>query len=429
MSDTKASNDRMRKLISAHRDMLLTREHIVFFGVTEGAAFAKGVIEELGAHIHCTVDNNPLRQGGMWQGVPIYPPDYLKGLESVLAILCTEHMGEKRQQLKSYGLHDEDILDLVPGRGSFLERGFHLLKCLMTYAKFYQDGKELILCPYPGTGDAYLTGRYLSAWLKKQGLVKEDYKILVTGGAFRKVMEIYGYTDLQLISRKECEQLKILLAYFGGVRLHIRFMLYWGLIWQNIYRIENIKGISFHSLFVRTVFGVEPLEPLPFVNKAGAEDCSCLFSKYKLKPGRTVILAPYANSFVEELPKAWWEELAGELATRGLKVYTNSSGDTEPVIAGTEKIFLSYEEMYRVLETAGYLIGMRSGLFDLMNEAECTKVVIYQEFITKERMNFFSLKNMYGRKDAYEYQLENSENGRLQLKNTILEEVFANGRI
>ena len=405
----------------------MSKEHIVFFGVTEGAIVAKGVIEEFGASIHCIVDNNPLRQGGQWQGVPIYSPDYLKGMDSVLVILCTEHMGEKRQQLHSYGLQNEDILDLVPKRGSFLARGWYLLKCLATYARLYQEGEELILCPYPGTGDAYLTGRYLSAWLKKQGLAKGRYKILVTGRAFQKVMDTYGYTDMQLISREECEQLKILLAYFGGDRLHMHFMLYWGLIWQNIYRIENIKGISFHSIFVRTVFGVQTLESRPFVKVAEADEGRGLVSGYGLQPGRTVILAPYANSFNEELTKDWWEGLAVELTARGFKVLTNSSGDKEPVIVGTEKLFLSYEDMFKVLSVAGYLIGMRSGLFDLMNEAECTKVVIYQEFITKERMNFFSLKNMYDRQDAYEYQLVNSEAGREQLKNKILEEVFANG--
>ena len=237
-------------------------------------------------------------------------------------------------------------------------------------------------------------------------------------------MDTYGYTDMQLISREECEQLKILLAYFGGDRLHMHFMLYWGLIWQNIYRIENIKGISFHSIFVRTVFGVQPLESRPFVKEAEDDESHGWESRYDLLPGRTVILAPYANSFNEELTKDWWEALVDELIARGFKVFTNSSGDKEPVIAGTERVFLSYEDMFKVLGVAGYLVGMRSGLFDLMNEAACTKVVIYQEFITRERMNFFSLKNMYGCRNAYEYQLANTPEGRQALRQRILEEVF-----
>ena len=95
MSDNKASTDRICRLISASRQQIMSKEHIVFFGVTEGAIVAKGVIEEFGASIYCIVDNNPLRQGGQWQGVPIYSPDYLKGMDSVLVILCTEHMGRR----------------------------------------------------------------------------------------------------------------------------------------------------------------------------------------------------------------------------------------------------------------------------------------------------------------------------------------------
>lgn len=398
---------------------------IILFSVSEATQKAKNIVVENGGQVVAFVDNNLIQQNRLLEGIPVLKvEDIDKSNEENFIIICGGLWYEKEQQLHELGISPKNIMVIKNSCEIFIIKLAKLLKAwfiLKKLKKMY--GNQILLCPYPGTGDAYLTGRYLQNYLSNNSI--NNYTILVTGKVFKKVLEMYGYDNIYQITLYECEQLKELLTCFGGERLGIHYMMYWGLRTQNIYHIENYKRISFSELFKKAVFEDD--------NEAFAELTYCEDKEYideiintkKIIPGKTVILAPYANSFSHELTLEWWEELVSILKKHNYKVFTNSSSEKEPVIKGSEPILLKYEDMYPVLEVAGYFIGVRSGLFDLMGSAKCKKIVIYQEYLSNERMNFFSLNNMQLCDDAVEFKLVNTKDKkRVLLKNIISEIEF-----
>jgi ADP-heptose:LPS heptosyltransferase len=99
------------------------------------------------------------------------------------------------------------------------------------------------------------------------------------------------------------------------------------------------------------------------------------FKRLGLKPKRTVILYPVSYS-APLLPNKFWEELAEEIKKKGYTVATNVIGN-EKEIKGTIPLYTSIEEKFASAEIAGTVIGIRSGIFDVISYANCKKIIIY----------------------------------------------------
>lgn len=393
----------------------------VLFGISEGTQLAAHVLWEKVQEIVCIIDNNPIWQGKEIWGRCIFSPTQLvtKANENIVIVICGGFVYEKVQQLYSLGFKRKNIL-VIKQKCGFIEDKIEFFSAWGTYKKLRRRYRgELLLCPYAGTGDAYLTGMYLNEYIKKRKI--DEYTILVLGNAFKRVLALFGFEKAEIISKNENEKLKKIIDYAGGQKLGIHYLMYWGLAHQNTYRLEGYKDVSFAEMFRLCTFkGFCTEKPqLPsFSNKK--DHIEELIKKYALIPDKTIVLAPYANSFQNELDMAWWENLADELKNKRYQLYTNSSGDSEPAIKGTNPIFLSFMDLVPVLDICGYIIGVRSGLFDLLSTSKCKKIVIYQDFMTEERMHFFSLINMYHCSDCYEFKLNLTEMGKLELKHKII---------
>jgi len=99
------------------------------------------------------------------------------------------------------------------------------------------------------------------------------------------------------------------------------------------------------------------------------------FKKLGLKPKRTVILYPVSYS-APLLPNEFWEKLAEEIKKKGYNVATNVVGN-EKEIKGTIPLYTSIEEKFASAEIAGTVIGIRSGIFDVISYVYCKKIIIY----------------------------------------------------
>ena len=95
-----------------------------------------------------------------------------------------------------------------------------------------------------------------------------------------------------------------------------------------------------------------------------------------LKKGRTVILAPYAGSFQSNIPSEAWERLVHSLKSMGYDVCTNCYGEKERPIKNTIPIQFSYEEGIPLIEYAGGFVAVRSGLCDILSQANCSMVIL-----------------------------------------------------
>jgi hypothetical protein len=156
-------------------------------------------------------------------------------------------------------------------------------------------------------------------------------------------------------------------------------------------------------------FGMEmPYEPPFFSDFDYVRE---LFTQKALPKGRTVIIAPYANS-AKMLPPWFWEKLTRSLSQMGYKVCVNINSKTEiNPFTDIEEISFSYKESVAVLEYAGFFIALRSGLCDIVSSAKCKKIILYPEpaavfdYLTHRcDMEFSSLRRMGLSDDAIEIE-------------------------
>lgn len=91
-----------------------------------------------------------------------------------------------------------------------------------------------------------------------------------------------------------------------------------------------------------------------------------LFTQNHLERGKTVLLAPYSTGLKEyEIPQTFWVKIVTELKYRGFTLATNCAG-MEKCIPGTIALNIPYHQIVPFLEKAGYFIGIRSGLCDIV---------------------------------------------------------------
>lgn len=88
-----------------------------------------------------------------------------------------------------------------------------------------------------------------------------------------------------------------------------------------------------------------------------------LVNKNLIDPGKTVLLNPYANS-CSGIPVSFFELVAKECIKSGFTVITGVHGDQQP-IRGTTGIEFGLEKTISLVNSCGYVIGMRSGFLDL----------------------------------------------------------------
>jgi hypothetical protein len=107
-----------------------------------------------------------------------------------------------------------------------------------------------------------------------------------------------------------------------------------------------------------------------------------------LPVGRTVLLAPWANTWRCRLSDAWWIGAVRFLTGKGFSVVTNVGnrgrsfdGATPtvplPMIPGTIPVEVPVGEIIPFAEYCGYFLGARSGLCDLLARAQARKMVLY----------------------------------------------------
>ncbi len=132
------------------------------------------------------------------------------------------------------------------------------------------------------------------------------------------------------------------------------------------------------------------------------------FERFNLPEHRTVILAPYAKS-VKPIDFNWWIKIRDILLKSGFQPVTNVGLNEKP-IEGTQGITIPFEEIIPFSELAGWVIGIRSGLMDILSSSKCKLTVLYPEQfvefnndkVSVKVINNFGLKKINNRIEEYE---------------------------
>jgi hypothetical protein len=379
-------------------EMIAALEALNFDGKT---VFAFGhcnateeMIDYLITHsIHATaiLDNNATKQGNVYKEIPITPPKYIQEFANTnsIVLIANRFYEQMSEQLRKLGYNGEiakileynsfaeySLSDETVKRKT--ERMLGGMEILKKIRKDYPD-QHLVICPHNALGDVYWAMSFLPAY------TASDTVVIVNGEGCRQVAEIFGRKNISL-SNNEMEEFTQAIIFNKEQNCIIAH--HDKIYTDNAIKYLNKHFISFIDYYRYIVFGldkfaesIQPSHNLPFENTAG------------ILQGKTLIISPYAKSIVQ-LPSKFWQNIIQEYKNKGFMVCTSVAGNEKP-LENTIPICFPLNQAIRAAEYAGYFIGIRNGLCDIINSAICEKTVVFPDCIystTKMKVSeFFAL--------------------------------------
>lgn len=290
-----------------------------------------------------------------------------------------------------------------------MRRGYRVYRSIL---KTCGDDVQIYVEHYPGTGDIYITCALLEKLIAKNKIVG-PYVITIIGKGSVKIANLLDVQKTVLLTQRQSDDLLMFYRFMGPEHIKNITVLHYSPIMFHtsiLDQMASYNGLDFMTMYLATVFPGETWEEAKkFPVCTNPERVSEYFDERGLIPEKTVVLFPYANT-IEPININIWEKLAQNLREDGFMVCTN----VEPggvSIPGTESIFVPYADLVPFVEQCGCIVGLRSGIFDIIADAKCCKVVLYPtpnffKFGVGTIFDYFSLINMGIAKRTYEFEFE-----------------------
>lgn len=272
---------------------------------------------------------------------------------------------------------------------------------------------------------------YTKAYTEAYGIT--DFRYVITGGAAEALCRACGVSDYVKINMDEMFLLRKFVRFMD---MPDRRVTVCNEIWSytnlGVNTIGYGKYDNFSMCYKKSVLAlkgdnIKPQCPLKKVSKG----IDKIFRENNLIEGKTVLLAPHTN-YLKPLPARMWTELADSLQKEGFAVCTNCGSADEPPIQGTIPISLRFEEICDFIETAGYFIGVRSGLCDVISSCKAKIFVVYPKCMQSRFISadlYFGLRRMQltDSEDIKEY-VWNPEEPAEMVSDRILADVLCKGQ-
>ncbi|MDR1192652.1 MAG: hypothetical protein LBK98_00545 [Peptococcaceae bacterium] len=419
----------MRKRIArlARRGALRDKK-LILFGATLIAGEINACLLERGLTLSGIIDNDHRKIGAVCQGLPVQSPDgALLPYDSDAAVLIFSggFYREMTSQLVRLGYaRDRQIFILntkadesLPIMASRLARVLRGLAAYRKLAGRLTGRGTVFVAPYSGTGDIYLIGLFFSEYLQQKAI--KDYLFLVVNGACAKVAAMFGIGNIVVTRPTTIDSLILCHTFLRADWPLVELNDGWGR--ETSQWLRGCKGLNFEKMFRYLVFGFDsnaPHRPPSPGDHRRAIDA--LFQRHGLRQGKTVVLSPYSNTLFG-LPDDLWQNIVRHCVSLGYTVCTNCAGQREKPVAATPGIFFPLDQAVAFVEAAGFFIGARSGLCDIISAAACRKIILYDRsvlFYASSQIAYFSLGQMGLGNDAIE--IEYSDATRAQCLETIL---------
>lgn len=331
-----------------------------------------------GYTVEAILDNNTAKQGMSYRSIPVVAPGRILGRKNAVICIVSRAYASMRAQLKSmgysgevYGLVDYDSFSeysLSEETRCRMEERIRRGKISLEHMKRKYRGMFQVYCPFAALGDVVLAMSYLPYFLRRKGI--SEYVVIVVGNACADVAKIFGAKAVEVLTQKEMDEQVQAVIYQRDtdsfIAHHDRPYV------VNLWKILSVKKIPFEDLYRIGVFGLsDDFKPYSPVKLAAYEKLE------EIPAGKAVILSPYAKS-VANLPGKYWDSIVEYCTGKGYRVYTNVVGE-EKELAGTFRLEVRLGELQSVVERAGIFIGLRSGLCDVLREADCRKIAFYPD--------------------------------------------------
>ena len=370
-----------RNLNGLVKEGVLDRKKIYLFGHCNATEELVRLLEEKGFKVEAILDNNTEKQGKIYCGVVVRPPQAVMAESPEQSVVCivARAYAAMSDQLKRLGytgqirkLADynsfaeyslsEETIALKQKRA---EEGMGLLEALEQ--RYPQSFK--ILCPFSALGDIYDTMSYLPYFLRRKGI--RSYMVGVVGKACAEVVRLFGPCHVESFSQKDMDEMIQAALYTHAADIFIAHQDRPYVV--NLHRALYVKCIPLEKIYCCGVFGLPvdtaPCKPVCRQEYGGPE---------RIPAGKSVILSPYAKS-VTALPDMIWEQIVDSYLEEGYQCFTNVAGEEKP-LPNTLPISPAISEIRSAVERAGTFIGIRSGICDVLREAECRKVALYPDY-------------------------------------------------
>jgi len=144
-------------------------------------------------------------------------------------------------------------------------------------------------------------------------------------------------------------------------------------------------------------------------------DIALLCNECGVTKDKTVILAPYEQHITvsgrAHLDIGFWEQLASKLMQEGYNVVTNCNINAGEMPINETKIFFpKICEIGEMVDFAGSIIGVRSGLFDYLGNTKAKKIVLYPD---KSFLEMWSVEKMWQMNNIMELVYNDFHNDQL----------------
>ena len=399
------ADERERKIIentiSDNRSTLYGRE-IYVFGCTKYARDIRDFLAINNLSFNGIIDNNKDKIGKECLGISVRSPKeaLFPQRDNITVVICSKYSHEMSSQISDMGYLKESILlididepcsdemDAIDSSLEIVDKGYELYKELIHNCS---SDTKLFLCPYPGTGDIYFECSYLPAYIDQNKI--KSYALVVVGNKCRRVCEIFDEKSIFVINQGQMDALLKAWELLGSDKMNVKPILHWGWRCKRYLYADKHPQITFNEMFVYDSFGFneEPERKLPR-RYSNDNEIDSIFTENELVPGKTVVLAPYAGSFVSEMPMSFWEDIVCGLKKKGYTVCTNCFGDKELPVSGTKALALSFGQAISFLNKAGGFIALRSGLCDIVSSSTARQIVLYENGFNATNIRFFGLK-------------------------------------
>lgn len=356
------------------------KKDIYIFGHCNAAEELADLLINKGYHVSAFLDNNPGKQGNHYKRISVIPPgDILdKDMKQMLILIVSRAYEAMARQLYEMGysgglakLVDYNTFaeyslseETISRKKERLKRGIDLLEKLRRKYK----GRFYLICPFSALGDVYYAMAYLPGFLKKNHI--QDYVAITSGRACSDIAAMFGCAHREVMSQKDMDELVQAVLF---TRAEDAFIAHHDRPYANLLmRALKVKLIPFEILYRCGVYGLEknfvPCHPTVLQNFSGCDS---------MEKGKSVVISPYAKS-VAGIGSQVWRKIISHFQQREVQVYTNISGEEEP-LPGTFPLRSGLMELQSAVEWAGIFIGVRSGLCDVIKEARCRKVVLFPD--------------------------------------------------
>lgn len=402
-------------LFRLHSRGFFERKRVYLFGVSENTRQIIRILRTYRIEPEGVLDNDAAKQGAYCSGIPVEAVKKENNITNPgkVYIVCSLYWREMTAQLEEEGVKKRNILMLY--REETLPECFYQAaegKRIYGHLTARYGNIPVFLCPYTGTGDIYLIGVFWRQYIEKMKI--RDYVFLVISKSCEKTAQLFGIKNIVRLDKKIKSEYLIRYSMLCPERVKLTILNdSWGEVHTNpLEWFRGYKGLEFMELFRKFVFDLpDTARPEHPVLRNKDREVGEFFRSNHLEEKNTVILSPYSNTLAD-LPDRFWSQIAKTLKSLGFVVCTNSSGETEPAAEGTSPVFFPLDLAPQIVEKAGYFIGIRSGLCDIISGTDAKKVILYhakERFFNGSTYEYFNLKGMGLCDDAAEIQFKNAD--------------------